>query len=131
MIGMAAEGYAMDNGQYPSSAEALREYWPELPGEVVFTLEEAIPSMLRLSADPAETPYVWLAQVRQEDAANHLVALKRVDRGEARGTIVLLFGDMSVRYVKAEELAAELRSLSKATALPSPTAPPASSASPE
>jgi hypothetical protein len=98
---------------------------------VVFTFDEAIPSMLRLSAEPAETPYVWLAQVRQENAANHLIALKRVDHGKARDTVVLLFGDMSVRYVKAEELAAELRSLSKATALPSTTAPRAISASPE
>jgi hypothetical protein len=102
---------------------------------VVFTFDEAIPSMLQVSAEPGETPYVWLAQHPQEDAANQLVALKRVDHGKARDTVVLLYGDMSVRYVKVEELAAVLRSLrNPATAHDeesSATAPPAAAASPE
>jgi hypothetical protein len=133
MIGMAAEGYSIDigNGHFPNSVEAFRAYWPDLPYDVVFTFDEAIPSMLQVSADPRETPYVWLAEHPQADAANPLIALKRVDHGEARDTVVLLYGDMSVRYVKTEDLAGVLRSLRNPATAPgeeASTAPRAAAA---
>lgn len=131
MLGMMAQCYAEEvgNGLFPASSASFRAYEPNLPLEVVFSLEEAIPHLLKVGedAEAGRTPCVWLAErLDERDPASQLLALKRVDHAGSRQSIVLLFGDRSLRYLNIDELPAALQHLGNdAGALDATSADPA------